>query len=100
MWQFIHDAPARQAMYENISESTDYPAKFCGHRWCKSEKFFKRLIEGYEKFVIHVSTLRKNQQPDSKNKSFIVLKKIIHDPLVSSKLKFFKMVSHKFNAFL
>ena len=100
MWQFIHDAPARQAMYENISESTDYPAKFCGHCWCKSKKFFKRLIKGYEKFVTHVSTLRKNQQPDSKNKSFIVLKKMIHDTLISSKLKFFKMVSHKFNAFL
>ena len=24
MWQFIHDAPARRAMYENISESTDF----------------------------------------------------------------------------
>ena len=103
MWQFIHDAPARQAMYENISESTDYPAKFCGHRWCENKKCAKKvesLIKAYKKFVTHVSNLRENQQPNSKNKSFIVLKKMIHDPLISSKLKFFKMVSHKFNAFL
>ena len=28
MWQFIHYAPARRAMYENISESTYYRAKW------------------------------------------------------------------------
>ena len=38
MWQFIHDAPARRAMHENISESTYYPAKFCGHHWCGENK--------------------------------------------------------------
>ena len=32
MWQFIHDAPARRAMYKNISESTGYPVKSCSHR--------------------------------------------------------------------
>ena len=103
MWQFIHDAPARRAMYENMSESTGYPAKFCGHRWCENGKCAEKaesLIKGYEKFVTHVSTLRKNQEPHSKNKSFIVLKKMIHDPLISAKLKFFEMVSHKLNAFL
>ena len=28
MWQFIHYAPARRTMYENISESTYYRAKW------------------------------------------------------------------------
>ena len=103
MWQFINDAPARRAMYENMSESTDYPAKFCGHCWCENEKCAEKaepLIKGYQNFVTHVSTLRKNQQPGSKNKSFIVFKKMIHDPLISAKLKFFEMVCHKLNAFL
>ena len=70
MWQFIHDASARQAMYDNISEYTDYPAKVCGHRWCENGKCAEKaelLIKGYEEFVTHVSALRKNQQPDSKN---------------------------------
>ena len=56
------------------------------------------LIKEYQRFVTHVSTLKKNQQPDSKNSSFIVLNKMIHDPIISA--KFFKMVSHKLNAFL
>ena len=49
MWQFILDAPARRAMYENISESTDYPAKFCGHRRYENEKCAEKaesLIKG------------------------------------------------------
>ena len=89
-------------MYEN-KESIDYPAKFCRHHWCKNKKCAEKaasLIKGYQKFVTHVSTLKKNQQPGSKSKSFIVLKKMIHDPLISAKPKFFKMVSHKVNAFL
>ena len=48
--------------------------------------------------MTHASTLKKNQQPDSKNSSFIVLNKMIHDPIISA--KFFKRVSHKLNAFL
>ena len=90
-------------MYRNTSESPDYPAKFCGHHWCENKNCAEKaelLIKGYKKFMTHVSTLKKNQQPDSKNKSFIVLKKMIHDPLISAKLKFFEMVSHKLNAFL
>ena len=103
MWKFIHDAPARRAMFENISESTDYPVNFCGHRWCENEKYAENaesLIKGYQRFVTHVFFLRRKQQPDSKNKSFIVLKKMIHDPLISAKIKFFEMVSHKFSAFV
>ena len=94
-------------MCDNISESTDYPAKFCGQHWCENEKCAEKaesLIKGYQKFVTHVFILRKNQQPDSKSKSFIVLKKMIkkmiHDTLISAKLKFFETVSHKLNSFL
>ena len=103
MWQFIHDAHARRAMYKNISESTNYSAKFCGHRWCENKKCAEKaesLIKGYQKFVTHVFIVKKNWQRDGKNKTFIVLKKMIHDLLIPAKLKFFKMVSHKLNAFL
>ena len=87
MWKFIHDAPARRAMFENTSESTHYPVNFCGHRWWENEKCAENaesLIKGYQRFVTHVFLLRKNQQQDSKNKSFIVLKKMIHGPRKSS----------------
>ena len=49
--------------------------------------------------VTLVSTLKKNQQPGSKKKSFIVLKKILRDPLNSAKFKFFEMLSQP-NTFL
>ena len=93
MWKFVHDAPSRQGIFENISQSTDYPAKCCGCRWFENEKCAEKaesLIKECQKFVTHVSTLsKKNQQPDSKSKSFIVLNKMIHDLLTSAKLKFF-----------
>ena len=90
-------------MYKNILVSIDYPSKFCGHRCYKNKKCAEKeeyLIKGYQKFVTHVFIVRKNNQPDSKKKGFIVLKKMIHDPLTSLKLRFFEMVSHKLNAFL
>ena len=52
MWQVIHDAHARRAMYEKISELTDCLAKFCGHRWCKNKNCAEKiesLIKGYQK---------------------------------------------------
>ena len=55
MWQFIHDAPARRAMYEDISESTDFSANFCGHRWCENKNFAEKtesLIKGYQKLPL------------------------------------------------
>ena len=55
MWQFIHDAPARRAMYENTSESTDFSVNFCGHRWCENKKCAEKaesLIKGYQKLPL------------------------------------------------
>lgn len=103
MWQFVHDAPSRRTLYENISESLDYPSKFCGHRWCENEDCAEKaltIIKGYQKFVTHVCSLKKSAQPNSKNKSFQTLKSMVRDPLISAKLKFFAMVSGKLNVFL
>ena len=37
MWQFLHEAPEQRVLYENISESLDYPVKFCDHRWVENQ---------------------------------------------------------------
>ena len=50
MGQFLHEAPVRRALYENISKSLDYPVKFCGHRWVENEDCAARaesLLDGY-----------------------------------------------------
>ena len=77
--------------------------QFCGHRRCKNEKSAERaeiIFESYCKFLTHTCNFKKSQQPDGKNKSFQYLKSMIHDPLLSAKLKFFDMVSGKLNEFL
>lgn len=101
MWQLLHDAPSRRAMYENITESLDYPAKFCGHRWVENEGCASKavcLLEGYRKFMTYLCSLKKSQQPDSSNKSFSCLKTMIYDPLLAA--KFFEMIAGKMNSFL
>ena len=37
VWQFLHEAPEQRVLYENISESLDYPVKFCDHRWVENQ---------------------------------------------------------------
>ena len=101
MWQLLHDAPSRRAIYEIITESLEYPAKFCGHRWVENEDCASKavaLLAGYRKFVTHLCGLPKNMQPD--NKSLTRLKTMIHDPLLAAKLRFFEMVTGKLNSFL
>ena len=49
-WQFLHEAPAQRAFCEKISESLDYPVKFCGHRWLENEDCAARaesLLDDY-----------------------------------------------------
>ena len=102
MWKFLQEAPTRRSLYENVSDSLDYPLQFYGHHWCKIEKSVERveiILEGYRRFIIHTCGLKKSQQPDGKNKSFQYLKSMIHDPLLPAKLKFFEMVFSKLNAF-
>ena len=45
-------------------------------------------------------SLKKSQQPDVKNKGFQYLNRMIHDPFLPIKLKFFEMISSKLNVFL
>ena len=102
MWQFLHEAPGRKALYENISDSLDYPVKFCGHRWVENEDCAARaesLLDGYRKCITHICSLKKSEQLDDKNKSFTRLKSIIHDSLLATKLKFFEMVTGKMDSF-
>ena len=58
------------------------------------------LLDSYQKFITHIYSLKKSEQPDSKNKSFARLKSIAHDPWLAAKLKFFKMVAGKMNSVL
>ena len=38
MWQFLQDAATSRAPYENITETLEYPSKFCVHHWSENEK--------------------------------------------------------------
>ena len=53
-----------------------------------------------ESLSYHICNLKKNEQPDGKNKSFTRLKSMKHDPCLAAKLKFFEMVAGKMNSFL
>lgn len=95
MWQLLHGSPARRAVYENVTESMEYPSKFCGHRWCENEGCAEKaevILKNYQKFITRICSLKMKDQPD--------LKTMIHDPLMPAKLKFFEMISGKLNGFL
>ena len=80
MWNFLQEALTRRSLYENVSESLDYPLQFCGHRWCENEKSAERakiILEGYRRFISHTCSLKKSQQPNGKNKIFQYLKSMI-----------------------
>ena len=102
MLKFLQEAPICRSLYENVSESLDYPLQFSGHCWCENEKSAEKaemMLEGYQKFITLTCNLKKSQQPDGKNK-LSVFKSMIHEPLLPAKLKLFEMVSSKLNVFL
>ena len=80
MWQFLHEDPARRVLYEIISESLDYPVKFCVYRWVENEDCSARaepLLDGCRKFINHICNLKKIEKSDGKKQKFYNIKE--HD---------------------
>ena len=111
MFKLFDESPSRRADYERVTSAeneSDFPRRFCSHRWVENEIVAKRAQVIWPK-IVEVSkywkTLPKSkQQPgqgkQEKNKSYQTLLENYTDPMVLLRLAFFEEVSRKLNKFL
>lgn len=99
LYYVFKDSPARRALYTHCSNSTDFPLKFCGIRWLENSNVAERcqkILPNVKKFI-HVVEKEK-KAPTSK--SYVTVKKLINDPLLSAQLAFFVTIANEFENFL
>ena len=109
MFKLFDESPSRRADYERVTSAeneSDFPLRFCSHRWVENEIVARRAQVIWPKIVEVVKywkTLPKSKQPGQGkpeiNKSYQTLLKNYTDPMVLLRLTFFEEVSRKLNKF-
>ena len=84
-WIF-KDTPARREDFVNETNSTEFPLKFCNHRWVENVPVCERAIAVLPAIQKYVSALAAKRCTDPKTKSFITISENVRDPLLPVKL--------------
>lgn len=109
MYKIFDESPSRRADYERLTFASlsDYPLKFCAHRWIENAIVAKRAQTIWPKIVEVVNFwkgLPKSKQPGrgkpGQNTSFDYLAKAVDDPTIPLKLRFFEEIATSLNGFL
>lgn len=100
MYYLFKDCPARREDYVNVTGSTDFPLKFCKHRWLENGPVSSRAAIIWNNFKIFVEAVNKKKVSRPNNMSFSVVRDAINDPLILAKLSFFNSVSREVEPFL
>ncbi|XP_041347559.1 uncharacterized protein LOC121367447 [Gigantopelta aegis] len=82
------------------SESSDFPLKFCKHRWLENGPVSRRAISIWESMKTYVTAVDKKKVSRPANKSYSVVSGATKDPLIIAKLSFFNSVSREVEPFL
>ena len=94
------DVPARRDDYINVTGSTDFPYKFCSHRWVENVRVVNRALELHENIQKYVNSVHDKKCKDPKTKSFSTVKQWVVDPLGKAKLAAFAYVALPIVSFL
>lgn len=99
IYNIFKDVPARRALFTMYSESTDFPLKFCGHRWLENTNVAQKAIEITPQIRKFIHGVQKDKiEPTSA--SYQDVKNYLSDPLLIVKLAFFKSVAAEVEPFL
>lgn len=99
IYNLFKNVPARRADYTRITESTEFPKKFCSVRWLSNAVVAQKalaILPKIEKYI-HVSKKEKCQPLCS---SFKTVEKALEDDLLSAQLAFFQSLASQLEPFL
>lgn len=99
VYYLFKDSPARRALYTYYTNSQEFPKKFCSVRWLENSSVAERCLNILPNIKIFVDKVEKDGNAPS-SQSYILIKKLIRDPLLPAKLAFFNSVASEFEIFL
>ena len=87
-----------------VTDSSDFPLKFCRHRWLVNGPVSSRAMNIWESLKTYVAAVtavdRKKKVARPANNSYSVISQAVKDPLIISKFAFMNSVSKEVEPFL
>ena len=98
-WLF-KDSPARRQDFTAVTGVSDFPMKFCKHRWVENLPVATRALQIWPSVKLYVECVEKKKLKHSQNKSYETIKDACKNPLTEAKLAFFKRLARSVNPLL
>lgn len=101
LWYLFADSPARREDYTAITDSKQFPLRFCSTRWVEDVPVAERAIDIWTnicRYIDSVCSRPKSKQPSSS--SFAQVVKATHDVLTLPKLHAFVRIAKYLSPFL
>ena len=100
LYRLFKDTPARREDYTAVTGSSDFPLRFCSHRWVENVGVARRAKAIMGNVKKYVQAVRSKKVKDPKTKSFEIISQWVQDPLADAKLSFFVFVALPIETFL
>ena len=79
-WLF-KDTPACREDFVAETGNSNFPLKFCSHRWVENAKVCQRAIELYAQLQQYITAVNSKKYTNPKTKSFTIVSEGVKDPL-------------------
>ena len=92
LYYFFKNVPVRRATFSRITDSYQFPKKFCSIRWTENGAVMetaKLMVPNLKKYIMYVA----KKPPSTKN--FTIIKNYVDDVFLNAKLSFLISVSRK-----
>ena len=96
----FHKALARRYDYIKLTESSEFPLPFCGHRWIENLPVVERVIDIWPNIIKFVNAVAMKKVPNPNTSSYDTVAAATTDSLIEVKLKFFMTIASSFTPFL
>jgi len=96
----FHNTPARREDFFSLTESTEFPLPFCGHRWIENLPVVERAIKIWPNIQKYVHAVTTKKLKDPHISSYDTVAAAQNDPLILAKFHFFMALSRTFTPFL
>lgn len=97
IYNLFKDFPSRRGLYTRITNSPDFPLKFCSIRWTENSKVMERAVKTIPNIKKYVIACAK-KPPNSK--VYLSVKEFLKDSFLEVKLGFLQSISKDLEHFL
>ena len=99
-YYLFHDVPAREEDYQTVTGSTEFPLKFCKHRWVENINVAERILDVFPALKKYVKSAEEKKVTKPKCTSFTTVVNWVKDPLALAKIEVFLSVARQVQPFL